>query len=122
MVRNWVLEHRYPRGLRFGRGYRFLRKDRNGNPTHDTLVVKECRWDVLCSPYLMGSPCGVPYGEMVYAGGLVGLLSWLEGGSYGPIPSHEWEGGDVAGLGGGAVPITLKVSSQDKKLMRERLR
>ena len=122
MFRNWVLEHRYPRGLRLKRGYSFLREDRDGNPTHDTLVVKECRWDVLCSPYLMGSPCGIPYGKMVYAGGLVGLLSWLEGGSCRLIPSHKWERGDVGGLGGGAVPITLKVSSQDKKLMRERLR
>ena len=65
---------------------------------------------------------GVPYGKVFYAKSLVWLLAWLEGGSYGPIPPHEWEGGDVAGLGGGAVPITLKVSSQDKKLMRERLR
>ena len=120
MFRNWVLEHRYPRGLRLGRGYSFLRKDRNGNPTHDTLVVKECRWDNLCNPYLMGSPCGIPCGEMVYAGGLVGLLSWLEGGSCRPIPSHEGERGDVGGFGGGAVTVTLKVSSQDEKLMRER--
>ena len=122
MVRNRVLEHRYPRGLRLGRGYRVLREDRNGNRTHYTLMIKECRWDVLCNPYLMGGPSGIPYGKMVYAGGLVWLLSWLEGGSCGPIPSHEWEGGESGGLGGGAVPVTLKVSSQDKKLVRERLR
>jgi hypothetical protein len=122
MFRNWVFEHGYPRGLRLGRCYRFLRKDRNGYSTQDTLVVKECRGDVLCNPYLPGSPCGIPYGKMVYAGGLVGLLPGLEGGCCRPIPSHEWEGGDVVGLGGGAVPVTLKVSSQDKKLMRERLR
>jgi hypothetical protein len=59
---------------------------------------------------------------VVYAGGLVGLLSRLESGDCRPIPSHKCEGDDVGGLGGGAFPITLKVSAQDKNLVRERLR
>ena len=58
-------------------------------------MVQEGRGEILRVPYLLGYMCGIPYSKVVYTGGLVWLLAWLECGRCGPCPFHKGKRGEM---------------------------